>query len=191
MTTNWNNEEWMELEIAQHLRGIADTVEADAAAFRQHIEILRMIVSSAPWELELNIDAEFWNCLRQAQKMVTDQMNTDEKEICVPADWRKHIREFAEDSQQHLISRAAWKSIRNQVYGVALYANADYFTAYYDDAAELWNRADDTRPMFHVMVKSDPPHRTVIHALHLAAWVQHLVTHGIPVLILQRETDEE
>ena len=75
--------------------------------------------------------------------------------------------------------------------GVTLYSDADYFTAYYDDAAVLWDQADDDHPMFHVMVQSDPPHRTVIHALHLAAWVQHLVEHCIPVQIASREMMED
>lgn len=74
MTTN--NEEWMELEIAEHLRGFADTVEIEAAAFREYIAILRRIVA-APWELELNKHSEFWACLRQAQKMVIEPMEVE------------------------------------------------------------------------------------------------------------------
>lgn len=100
-------------------------------------------------------------------------------------DWRQRLRDFAEDAEQHRISRAAWKKIRGN--GITLYSVADYFTAYYDDAAVLWDAADDDHPMHHVMMQSDPPHRTVIHALHLAAWVQHLVKRCVPVQIASRE----
>lgn len=104
-------------------------------------------------------------------------------------DWRQRLRDFAEDSEQHRISHKAWKALRGD--GVTLYSDADYFTAYYDDSSELWGQADDDRPMFHVMVGSDPPPRAVIHAIHLAAWVQHLVEHAIPVLIVDRAEMEE
>lgn len=103
--------------------------------------------------------------------------------------WRQRLRDFAEDSEQHQISRKAWKQLRGD--GVTLYSDADYFTAYYDDAAILWDQADDELPMVHVQVQSDPPHRTVIHAMHLAAWVQHLVGMAIPVLIVDRAEMED
>lgn len=100
-------------------------------------------------------------------------------------DWRQRLRDFAEDREQHRVSRADWKL--NRGHGVDLYARGGFFVAYYDDAAALWNEADDTRPMFHVMVWSDPPHRCVVHPLHLAAWVKHLAEICMPVQILCEE----
>lgn len=104
-------------------------------------------------------------------------------------DWRQRLRDFAEDSEQHAISRKTWKQLRGG--GVTLYSDADYFTAYYGDAAILWDQADDELPMFHVMVQSDPPPRTVIHAIHLASWVQHLVGMAVPVLVVDQAEMEE
>lgn len=98
------------------------------------------------------------------------------------ADWQKRLRDYASDSEQHIISRAAWK--RNRGNGINLYSSGGFFTAYFDDAMALWGQADDTRPMFHVMVESDPPHRTVIHPLHLVEWVEHLAEMCLPVQIL-------
>lgn len=96
-------------------------------------------------------------------------------------DWRQRLRDFAEDREQHTIKHAAWKMLHHTFPGVILFAVDGFYAAYYDDAAELWQQADDTRPMFHVMVKSDPPHRTCIHPLHLHAWVEYLAGICLPV----------
>lgn len=100
-------------------------------------------------------------------------------------DWRQRLRDFASDRELHQFERAAWKNLSS--HGITLYAEADYFTAYYSDASELWERADDDHPMFHVMVKSDPPHRCCIHAMHLAAWVQLMAEVKLPVQIIAME----
>ena len=110
-------------------------------------------------------------------------------EKAADTDWRQRLRDFAEDSEQHAISRKAWKALAWKALrgdGVTLYSDADYFTAYYDDAAVLWGAADDDHPMFHVQVQSDPPSRCCIHAMHLAVWVQHLAACAVPVLIVGR-----
>ena len=99
---------------------------------------------------------------------------------CAP-DWRKRLRDFAADSEQHTITYARWREDRTT--GITLYADEDFFTAYFDDAGEMWSQADDTLPMFHIMVKNDPPHRTCIHAMHLAAWAQHCARVCMPLHI--------
>jgi hypothetical protein len=96
-------------------------------------------------------------------------------------DWRQRLRDFAGDSERHQISFQQWKGLHDTFPGIMLYAVDGFYVAYYEDAAELWNQADDTLPMFHVMVQSDPPHRTVIHPLHLNAWVEHLARICLPV----------
>jgi hypothetical protein len=104
-------------------------------------------------------------------------------------DWRQKLRDFASDTEQHRITHVAWCVDRN-THGITLYSIGDFFAAYYDDAAEMWGQADDTLPMYHVMVQSDLPHRTCIHAMHWAAWVQHLAGMCLPVQIL-RDPGEE
>lgn len=94
----------------------------------------------------------------------------------------QRVRDFAGDSELHRISHREWKMDRH--HGVTLYAQADFFTAYYDDAGVLWREAEDDLPMFHVMVQSDPPPRTVIHESHLAVWVRHLAEIYLPVQVL-------
>lgn len=100
-------------------------------------------------------------------------------------DWRQRLRDFAEDSEQHSISREEWQENRRTFPGLVLYLVNGFFAAYYDDAAKVWGQADDTRPMFHVMVQSDPPHRTVIHPLHLNDWVEHFAEICLPVSIIK------
>lgn len=102
-----------------------------------------------------------------------------------PAGIRQLTRDFAEDREQHTITRQQWKQYRGN--GLTLYCMGDFFTAYFDDAGGMWAQADDTLPMFHVMVESDPPHRTVIHAAHLAAWAQHCSEICMPLQILTLE----
>ncbi len=102
-------------------------------------------------------------------------------------DWRQRLRDFAEDSEQHRIDRDAWRANHQTFPGVVFYVVGGFYVAYYDDAAELWQRADDDRPMFHVMVESDPPHRTVIHPLHLHEWLTHLAEVCLPATVLSGE----
>jgi hypothetical protein len=97
-------------------------------------------------------------------------------------DWRVRLRDFACDSEQHQFDLDVWRAHHGE--GVTLYANAGFFVGYYDDAAILWQESDDLLPMYHVMIKSDPPHRTVIHPLHLCSWVAHLAKKCVPVSIL-------
>ncbi len=96
------------------------------------------------------------------------------------ADWRQKLRDFAEDTEQHDITHEQWAADNATFPGVVLYVVGGFYVAYFDHAAELWQHADDDRPMFHVMVQSDPPHRTAIHPLHLHAWVQHLTEICLP-----------
>jgi hypothetical protein len=103
--------------------------------------------------------------------------------------WRIRLRDFAEDSERHSVSRAAWKRLRGN--GVTLYCHGEFYAVYYDDAAILWEQADDDMPMFHVMVEADPPSRTVIHELHLGAWVSHLLEMAIPVSFVSAAEMEE
>jgi hypothetical protein len=105
------------------------------------------------------------------------------------SDWRQRLRDFAGDPEQHRVSHAAWKTNRGN--GVTLYARGGFFVGYFADAELLWNESDDDLPMHHVMAKSDPPHRTVVHPLHLAAWAQHLAEKCIPLEIMSGEMLEE
>jgi len=54
-------------------------------------------------------------------------------------------------------------------------------------AAVLWDESDDELPMFHVMIKSDPPHRTCIHMAFLVNWICHLANECIPVQIVDMQ----
>lgn len=97
-------------------------------------------------------------------------------------DWRTKLRDFASDSEQHAIDHEAWKSNNDGIY-LTLYSSGDFYTAYYDDAHILWEQSDDDLPMHHVMVRSDPPHRTCIHAIHLHRWLSHFAEICMPVRI--------
>lgn len=99
------------------------------------------------------------------------------------SDWMKRLREFAEDQEQHDIDFDQWQE--DHGHGVTLYSSGDFFTAYFDDAGEMWSQADDSLPMFHV--GSGRPYRTCIHALHLALWAQHLASVCMPLQIMGRD----
>jgi hypothetical protein len=99
--------------------------------------------------------------------------------------WRQRLRDFGEDREQHTITAAEWDLNKDTFPGVCLYSIGGFYVAYFADAGELWGQADDDRPMFHVMVESDPPHRTVIHPQHLDAWCSHLAEICLPVTILR------
>ncbi len=103
------------------------------------------------------------------------------------AEKRLRMRDFATDSEQHAIDKDVWSLNNRSFAGVVLYSHGGFFTAYYDDAGELWGRMDDDKPAFHVMVKSDPPHRLVIAPEDLVAWVEYLAEICLPVTILGRE----
>lgn len=102
------------------------------------------------------------------------------------AEWRIKLRDFASDSEQHNIKRSEWKEQRDSIESITLYAHGGFFTAYFDDANAIWEMSDDDLPMFHVMIKSDPPHRTCIHPIHLVAWLNHMAETIIPVRIMGR-----
>ena len=102
-------------------------------------------------------------------------------------DWRRRLRDFAEDGEQHHIERLGMD--REYIY-ITLYADGDFYTAYFDDAQALWSQAEDDLPMFHVLAKGTP-HRTCIHALHLHRWLSHLAATCQPVRIMSHEDLEQ
>lgn len=95
--------------------------------------------------------------------------------------WRKDLNRFAGDVEIHKHDYDDWKSNHESSNGVVLYAHGDYFCAYHDDAGVLWEIADDDLPMCHCNLELDPPHRTVIHEMHIAAWIQRLCEMCMPV----------
>ncbi len=101
-------------------------------------------------------------------------------------DWHRRLRDFATDSDNHQITRNEWKTFHDTG-KITLFLSGTFATAYFDDAAELWNQADDEHPMFHVMIESDPPHRTCIHLIHLVNWIVLLSSRCYPVQIVDME----
>lgn len=105
---------------------------------------------------------------------------------CAELDWRQKMRDFANDSDNHSISKKEWKVFHDSG-KVTLFLSGNYATAYFDDAATIWDQSDDDYPMYHVMVQSDPPHRTVIHLIFLVNWIVKLAEMCIPVQIVDMQ----
>jgi hypothetical protein len=101
-------------------------------------------------------------------------------------DWREKLRAFGRDSEQHKISAADWKANNDGIH-LTLYALGGFYVAYFADAEIIWESADDEHPMYHVDLQIDPPHRTCIHRLHLADWLDHLAETRYPVRVMPHE----